>query len=255
MKPLILLVHTQAHVDALPETAKTIISAGFDRCWVIISPAIAADAAAASAQIDADIAALESARASAAALHDYEAAASHHLKLQSKMLDRDKAIADAWKSVPEEDRKIAYRSKLGPLFAEFRDKVSAKVNATQEHYAAGQWISMLNSLSGVWPKEFVHGEYVVAWPGAIPASQKNWAEVTKITREASDEAVKKEFEKVVPKPLTRREELEATHHMSLRPIAKALGIDVTGKGTPEIINAILEAESKPAAQPADLATY
>lgn len=247
MKPLILLIHTQAHVDALPATAGTIIAAGFDRCWVIISPAIAADAAAASAQIDADIVALEGARATAAALHDYEAAASHHLKLQSKMLDRDKAIADAWKSVPEEDRKLAYRTKLGPLFAEFKDRVNAKVNATQEHYAAAQWISMLNSLSGAWPKEFVHGEYVVAWPGAIPALlTANPIERREI-----------KIENVEPPPIrkaTRREELESTHHMSLRPIAKALGIDCLGKGTPEIIDAIMEAESKPAPAP-DLATY
>lgn len=171
MKPLILLIHTQAHVAALPETAKTIIAAGFDRCWVIISPAIAVDTSAAAEKLDSEITALRTAERAAAERADYDAANGHKIAREGKMLDRDKAIADAWKSVPEEDRKLAYRSKLAPLFEAFQGKVNARMNATQEHYAAAQWIQMLNSLSGVWPKELVHGEYVVAWPGALPDIQ------------------------------------------------------------------------------------
>lgn len=261
MKPLILLIHTQEHVNALPETAKTIIAAGFDRCWVIISPAIAVDTSTAAEKLDSEITALRSAERAAADRADYDAANGHKIAREGKMLDRDKAIADAWKSVPDEDRKVAYQAKLGPLFAEFKNRVAARVNATQEHYAAAQWISMLNSLSGVWPKDLVHGEYVVAWPGAIPAlltanpverreiKIENTAK-SELTQEVERQLASQEI------PLTRRDELEATHHMSLRPIAKALGIDVTGKGTPEIIDAIIEAEINSAGKPAaDLAAY
>lgn len=251
MKPLILLIHTQAHVDALPATGQAILNAGYDRCWVVISPAIAVDSNAAAEKFDSEITALRAAETAAAQRGDYEAASGHKLAREGKTLDRDKAIADAWKSVPDEDRKLAYQTKLGPLFAEFKNRVAARVNATQEHYAAAQWISMLNSLSGAWPKEFVHGEYVVAWPGAIPTQTADLRKVLgptsldKITEEQKREYDQKvRAAQAAGEPIkTRREELEATHHMSLRPIAKSLGIDVTGKGTPEIIDAILEAES------------
>src|SRR5690349_7865123 len=120
MKPLILLIHTQAHVDLLPATAQAIIAAGYDRCWVVISPAIAVDANAASEKFDTEIAAQRAAELAAAARGDYEAAGGYKLAREGKQLDRDKAIADAWKSVPEEDRKAAYKIKLDPLFRAFQ---------------------------------------------------------------------------------------------------------------------------------------
>lgn len=285
MKPLILLIHTQNHVDLLPQTAQTILAAGFDRCWVVTSPAIAADAASASAKLDSEIAALKAAQDLAAAREDYEAASGHKLAREGKILDRDKAIADAWKSVPEEDRKNVYRAKLQPLFEAFQGKVAARMVVTQEHYAAAQWIQMLNALSGIWPKEFVHGEYVVAWPGAIPQGQKSdvgvqislnhtktaegkviyqWKDNAGNDRSPifEDLATANSFFDVAAsnvtkitepaKPLSRRDELTALHHMSLRPIAKDLGIDVTGKGTVAIIEEILEAEKKSAGE---LANY
>lgn len=258
MKPLILLIHTQAHVNALPPTAQAIIASGYDRCWVVISPAIAVDANAASEKFDTEIAAQRAAELAAAGRGDYEAAAGYKLAREGKQLDRDKAIADAWKSVPEEDRKLAYKAKLAPLFEAFQGKVAARMVSTQEHYAAAQWISMLNALSGVWPKELVHGEYMVGWPGAIPTGRVSLPpkDETEVTPPAVIEAAGRVQERLpkISKPTTRREELEAMHRHTLQATARDLGLNA-GKKTPELIDDILAAEASKAAPTPELAEY
>jgi len=102
----------------------------------------------------------------------------------------------------------------------------------------------------VWFKEFTPGSFVVGWPESVETAIKTTAEPPKNLPPRLEVT-----------QLSRAEELAAMHHMSLRPLAKKLGIDIAGKDTEKLIDAILAAEAdlKTAATPepaaAELAGY
>lgn len=251
MSKLLLLVQTQADVQHLDAAAKAILNSAITGVWVVFSPAITVNTSEAAAKLDTEIATLKTAERQAADRSDYAAAAGYKTQREGKELDRAQALRDAWKLAPAEERQARTKAIFSPFGDQLKTKnLNVRITGHSDHYERDQWVAMLNSLSGVWFKEFTPGGFMIAWPEAVetmlPIGMTNVGAVLEAAIE------KKE---VVQKPKSRREELEATHHMSLRPIAKALNIDLTGKGTPEIIEAILAAEAAPKAAPETVDAY
>jgi hypothetical protein len=251
MKNLLLMVQTQSDVDALPAACPSIIAAGYTGCWIVVSPAIAVDANAAAAKFDAEIDALRKAERDAAERGDYDAASGHKLAREGKTLDRDKAVTDAWKSVPDDDRKLAYATKLAPARAAFEGRMNAKITVLQDHFAPENWIQMLNSMSGAWHKAFTHGQYVVAWPGAIPVAVA--APVKPVV--ASEPVAPVNAPKPVEKPektaparvfASREEELTKAAHFTIRAIGRKLGVETDKRPRKDVVADILAKEAQPA---------
>lgn len=274
MSNLILLIQSESDIAALPSAAESIVQHGYKGCWILVSPAIAVNAAEASAKYDKEINDLRAAELAAASRGDYTAAADHKLAREGKELERGTAVASAWKSVPEADRMNAIKNKLSPLMSVFPGKVNVKTNVLQDHYDPSQWIQMLNSLSGAWFKEFTPGSFSVAWPGAIPAIgvkipivnpsnlglttlDKTTPSVMNIKPPATEAAVKAfraEKAKAAAKaplvaatnPDERKKQLLGLRFFGLCGTAKKLGIDPKGKRGPQIIDEILAKEFAPA---------
>lgn len=246
MSKLILLIHNESDVAALPQAAQAIVDHKYTGCWILHSPAIAADQAAAAARFDADIAALDAAEKAAAGRGDYNAAAEHQQARRGKELDRGKALTDAWKALTQDDRKNAYMAKLEPLRAAFtKHGINAKVDTLQDHYDREQWLQALTSLAGVWFKPFTHGSYSVAWPGAIPAIPAAPAatQIPVTTMAAPVKAVAPKVPVAKLPPASREEELSKLRHFGLVAAAKQAGVDPKGKSKPQIVSEIMAAEN------------
>lgn len=256
MSNLILLIQSEADVAAIPTAAQSIISHGYKGCWILVSPAIAVNAAEASAKYDKEIADLRTAERAAAERGDYTAASEHKLAREGKELERGTAVASSWKAVNEADRMTAIKNKLAPLMAAFPGKLNTKTQVLQDHYDPGQWVAMLNSLSGAWFKEFTPGSFSVAWPGAIPAMgvkipivQGTQAEPDEKgslgkQRGSAQPAQKPDKTPLVAatNPDERKKQLTGMPFFSRKGIAGKLGIEVKGKSTEQIVEEILAKE-------------
>lgn len=270
MSNLILLIQSESDIAALPSAAESIVQHGYKGCWILVSPAIAVNAAEASAKYDKEINDLRAAELAAASRGDYTAASEHKLAREGKELERGTAVASAWKSVAEADRMNAIKNKLAPLMTAFPGKVNTRTQLMQDHYDPGQWVQMLNSLSGAWFKEFTPGSFSVAWPGAIPAmgvkipilnpSNLGITSLDKATPsvmnikppvpEAAVKAFREEKAKAAAKsplvaatnPDDRRKQLVSLPFFTRKSVAGKLGIDVKGKGTDQIVDEILAKE-------------
>lgn len=268
MSNLILLIQSESDIAALPSAAESIVQHGYKGCWILVSPAIAVNAAEASAKYDKEINDLRAAELAAASRGDYTAASEHKLAREGKELERGTAVASAWKSVAEADRMNAIKNKLAPLMTAFPGKVNTRTQLMQDHYDPGQWVQMLNSLSGAWFKEFTPGSFSVAWPSAIPALAqpakipiigmdvgfKGDVTVTSTVPEAAVKDFRAEKTKAATKsPLVaatnsdeRKKQLLGLRFFGLCGTAKKLGIDPKGKRGPQIIEEILAKEFTPA---------
>lgn len=245
---LLLLVQTESDVQHLDAAAKAILNSSITGVWTVFSPAITVNSSEAAAKLDTEIEQLRAAEKQAADRSDYTAAAGYKTQREGKELDRAKAVRDAWKTAPEEARKAKTQAIFNPFLEPLKAAgLNVRVTGHSDHYEREQWVTMLNSLSGVWFKPFTPGSFIVGWPESVETSIKMASALPTPSRlpvvPATGKPISKEEMDEKLNGSTRRAELEATHHMSLRPLAKGLGIDVTGKKTEQIIDLILEAEA------------
>lgn len=281
MSKLLLLVQTEADVMHLDAAAKAILGSAITGVWVVFSPAITVNASEAAMKLDAEIETLKVAERQAADRGDYTAAAGYKTQREGKELDRAKALRDAWKTAPTEERQARIKAIFGPFGDALKAKgLNVRITGHSDHYDRDQWVAMLNSLSGVWFKEFAAGGFVVGWPEAVGGTIK--AGLTpvgvgvvaqRIIPTAEDKDKFREQSQAAPiseiahrvsrelggtreeKPKTRREELAALHPMKLGPLMRSLGLDHEGLSRNQKIEAILAAEAKPAAPTPELAEY
>lgn len=243
---LLLLVHSESDVAHLGAAAKAITNSAITGIWAVFSPAITVNSSEAAAKLDTEITGIKTAMEAAAARMDYKAAEDYYQKLNGKMLDRGKALRDAWKTAPEEARK----AKTQAIFSPFVEPLKAagldvRVTGHSDHYEREQWVAMLNSLSGVWFKPFTPGSFIVGWPesvkDALPARDMVPGRESARLQEKLEQA--QAAQKPVQKtPIPRAEELASMKHFSLVSVAKKLGIETEGKVKSTLIEEIVKAE-------------
>lgn len=254
---LLLLVHNETDVAHLDGAAKAILNSSITGIWVVFSPSITVNASEAAAKLDGEITQLRTAERAAAERGDYAAAAGYKTQREGKELDKGKALRDAWKVAPEEDRKAKTKEIFGPFTAQLQAKgLNVRVTGHSDHYEREQWVAMLNSLSGVWFKPFEPGSFVVGWPGAVESSIKQtntdfFANAVKGATDVESDRRQREERADPVAPKSRRDELTAMHPMKLGPIMRGLGLDGEGMSRNQKIDAILAAESAPKADPVE----
>lgn len=257
-KLLLLLVQSQADVDALPSACQTILAHGYSGVWVLHSPAIAVDVKTAAAQFDREIEDLRIAKRAAAERDDFQAADGHRLKIEEKLLDRGKVVNDAWRNLSQDERTKAYTEKFAPIRGSFEKRINCRLTCLQDHFEPDQWILMLNSLSGAWFAPFKAGSFSVAWPTAIPDAPTPQIRVeTPIPATQPTPEQKREFSQAVKKsepkekPIrqfaSREEELMKKPHLAIRALGKSLNVQTDGRPRADVVKDLLAAESAVAA--------
>lgn len=244
---LLLLIHSESDVAHLGAAAKAITNSAITGIWVVFSPAITVNSSEAAAKLDTEIEQLRAAEKQAADRSDYTAAAGYKTQREGKELDRAKALRDAWKTAPEEARKAKTQAIFNPFLEPLKAAgLNVRVTGHSDHYEREQWVTMLNSLSGVWFKPFTPGSFIVGWPESVETSIKSGLTPVGVGVVAQNITLPQGAS-------TRREELEALHPMKLGPLMRSLGLDPEGKSRSQKIDEILKTEVS-AVEPA-LAEY
>lgn len=254
---LLLLVQNESDVAHLEAAARAVLNSSITGVWVVFSPSITVDASDAAAKLDAEIGQLKTAERQAADRSDYAAAAGYKTQREGKELDRAKALRDAWKTAPAEARQAKTKAIFGPFLAQLQPNgISVKVSGHSDHYDREQWVAMLNSLSGVWFKEFAPGGFIVTWPESVTASVKPTLSPANLEKARERRAAEADIAaQKSSTSQTRREELEALHPMKLGPLMRSMDLAHEGLSRAQKIEAILAAEQKPASPTPELAEY
>lgn len=256
MNSLLLLVQNAEDVAQLESAAAGIKSLGVKRVMVLHSPAIVINQAEAASTLDAEIAQLLSAEKSAADRSDYEAAAGYKQNREARSLDRAKTIADAWKTMPQDQQNASIKKLIGPfvniLNPDGRNGIAVRITRHQDHYDRENWLTMIQSIASAWPKELSPGSFAVGWPsqfaGLTLLAEKAGTQEPAVMVEAP--RAPKPVKPVKPAPATpvdRRTELLGMRHFALKSAADKVGVVVTGKVKPAIVEEILAKEQQPVA--------
>lgn len=263
---LLLLVQSDTDAKAMESAAKAIKSSPVKDIWVVYSPAISVDQSAAASKFDTNIAELLEAEKKSAALGDYTAAAGYKASREEQALDRAKALRDAWKTVPQNERNDRVRALFTPFIETLKTGYNIKISGHQDHFDPDQWVQLLTSLGAAWNPAYTPGSFTVAWPSslALPVVEsvkipivgmdvgfKGDVTVTAAAPEAAVKAYREEKAKTPEPPATtvdaRRKQLSAMRFFALQSAAKKVFVQTKGKKPEQIVDEVLAAEFPPVA--------
>lgn len=246
---MLLLVQNETDVSNLDAAAKAILSTNVDDVWLVFSPMVTVDQAAAAKKYDGEIASIEAAARQAAALLDAKGFEEYVLRLNSKKLERATALREAHKTAPAEEKK----ARVNAIFKPFRDAldaggVSAKITQHESHFEREQYVEFQKSLTGAWLSRFVIGEFGIHWPGSVPSARLQQAQPemdlrrlgpTSLDAKKMEEQSQQRLPEVPKVTLSRADELASMKHFSKIALAKKLGVNPASK---TLVDDILAAE-------------
>lgn len=166
MLNLILLVQTPSDVASLPGCIPVLKRLPLAACWLIYSPAVVVDVAAAHAEIDKQIAARNQAIREAAGREDFTGAEAHRLERDALVIRKAAVATDGIKASTPEQR-AAMAEKVFGAFFDAKVAPSVEITEHTQHYELRDWNEMLNGVKGRWPSILPHGGFMVTWPGQV----------------------------------------------------------------------------------------
>lgn len=237
MKPLsqlLLLVQSQSDVDALPAAAEAIRAQGYDGLWVLFSPAVLVDTAAASAQHDRDVAALNAQIDQCAKVRDFAGAQSYQVQLDAAILEKSVKTKESWKTMTAAQQEEAKVRVFDAFFAA-KPAPNIRPEMMHEHYSNSEFIAALNAHKKAWFTPYTPGSFVLAWPtsfvekaglpAALRARLPDADSIKQALTQAAQETVVKPERKPLPTQHKRFKELVAMGIDGLGQHAIALGIN------------------------------
>jgi hypothetical protein len=166
MLNLILLVQTPSDVASLPGSITVLKRLPLAACWLIYSPAVVVDVAAAHAEIDKQIEARQGAIREAAGREDFTGAEAHRIERDALVIRKAAVATDGVKASTPEQR-LAMAEKVFGAFFDAKVAPSVEITEHTQHYELRDWNEMMNGLKGRWPSILPHGEFMVTWPGQV----------------------------------------------------------------------------------------
>ena len=170
MKNIILLVQTQPDIAALATASREIKKLNTEGVWLVFSPAVLVDTAAAAKEHDVAIRDINDAMTACAGRLDFEGAKNYKLKLDAAILDKAESVKNAYKKMTAAEQESAFQRVFGD-FVKNPPAANMKVTQHSDHYEPESWIEFLNSLKGAWFAPFTPGTFSILWPTSLPETK------------------------------------------------------------------------------------
>lgn len=171
MKNIILLVQTQPDITALATASREIKKLNTEGVWLVFSPAVLVDTAAAAKEHDVAIRDINEAMKACADRLDFEGAKNYKLKLDAAILDKAESVKNAYKKMTAAEQESAFQRVFGD-FVKNPPAANMKVTQHSDHYEPESWIEFLNSLKGAWFAPFTPGTFSILWPTSLPETKQ-----------------------------------------------------------------------------------
>lgn len=166
MKQILLLVQSQADVDALPAASAAIKTAGYQGLWMLFSPAVLVDSKAAEAEHEQNLSALRTAIQRCKDADDFDGAKGYKAQLDAALLDRAAKVKDSWKQLTDQQRETAIARVFGQFF-DSKPAPNVRPEMFRDHYEPAQFIDALNSVRKGWFAPYVPGSFTLAWAASF----------------------------------------------------------------------------------------
>ena len=170
MRNILLLVQTQADIAALATASREIKKLNTEGCWLVFSPAVLVDTAAAAKEHDVAIRDINDAMKQCADRLDFEGAKNYKLKLDAAILDKAESVKNAYKKMTAAEQESAFQRVFGD-FVKNPPAANMKVTQHSDQYEPESWIEFLNSLKGAWFAPFTPGTFSILWPTSLPETK------------------------------------------------------------------------------------
>jgi len=170
MKNILLLIQNQADIAALATASREIKKLNTEGCWLVFSPAVLVDTAAAAKEHDVAIRDINDAMTACAGRLDFAGAAQYKLKLDAAILDKAESVKNAYKKMTAAEQESAFQRVFGD-FVKNPPAANMKVTQHSDHYEPESWIEFLNSLKGAWFAPFTPGTFSILWPTSLPETK------------------------------------------------------------------------------------
>lgn len=214
MRQLLLLVQSQSDVEALP-TAAAAIKPSYEGVWLLFSPAVLVDSKTASAEHDANIAALQAAIDRCKATEDFDGAKGYKVQRDDAVLQKTVKVKEAWKTLTQAQQDTATERVFGSFVAALGIP-NLRVESMQDHYEPSQFIAALNARKPAWFAPYVPGTFTIAWATSFVEESKEKRAVAPIP----------EVVKTVPEPVEPKERaLLPTQHPRFKELVN-MGLDL-----------------------------
>ena len=185
MKNILLLIQNQSDIAALATASREIKKLNTEGVWLVFSPAVLVDTAAAAKEHDVAIRDINEAMKACADRLDFEGAKNYKLKLDAAILDKAESVKNAYKKMTAAEQESAFQRVFGD-FVKNPPAANMKVTQHSDHYEPESWIEFLNSLKGAWFAPFTPGTFSILWPTSLPET-KSGTVVPKAEKRISDE--------------------------------------------------------------------
>lgn len=240
-------VFTAADLAALPNTVAWLKTQKPERVLFLVNPSVGITGPELTLVHDKKIALLEAEKKAAAQADQFELAKTKKTELEGAIMERDAALREGWKSVPEAQRKAVYARVLAGLGTE--------PVMLREAYSADEQFTMLNSFRAQWPLDIRLDNYVLVWPQSIrkiepvaspvhaPLLPVTTAVKTPPTEPVTHKIVVPEWKKLPENSRGYREgQLRQLRWMGVRHIAVKHGVFENKMGLEKMITLVLEKE-------------
>ena len=185
MRNILLLIQNQSDIAALATASREIKKLNTEGVWLVFSPAVLVDTAAAAKEHDVAIRDINDAMKQCADRLDFEGAKNYKLKLDAAILDKAESVKNAYKKMTAAEQESAFQRVFGD-FVKNPPAANMKVTQHSDHYEPESWIEFLNSLKGAWFQPFTPGTFSILWPTSLPET-KSGTVVPKAEKRISDE--------------------------------------------------------------------
>lgn len=242
-------VFTAADLAALPNTVAWLKTQKPERVLFLVNPSVGITGPELTLVHDKKIALLEAEKKAAAQADQFELAKTKKTELEGAIMERDAALREGWKSVPEAQRKAVYARVLAGLGTE--------PVMLREAYSADEQFTMLNSFRAQWPLDIRLDNFVLVWPQAVrkldtayippsapaPLSQPSSENKTPPATPQRAQKVVPEWKQLPKNSRGYREgQLRQSQYMGVRSAAKKLGVYQDKMGVEGLIHLVLEKE-------------
>lgn len=169
LRQLLLLVQSQADVDALPAAADAYNTLGFNALWVLFSPVVLVDTKAVSAEYDGNIAGLRAQIQACKDADDFDGAKGYKGQLDDAIMQKTIKVKEAWRTLTQEQQAAAQDRVFGPFFAKL-PKERIRIESLREHFEPTFFIDALASVKKAWFVPFTPGSFAMDWAANLAAA-------------------------------------------------------------------------------------
>lgn len=225
----VLLVLTQADLDAMPKAVAWFSEKRAEALWIIHSPHLGLDTKPILDAAEAEINKLEDLQLEAIKVQDFSRAQELKNSIAAVRMERDRSLLNAFRAIEPTIRQKSYDRMFKPFFPDAggfgRLAEAVDITTLPDIYERDQIPELLMRLKGSWQEYFNYGTINIVSPDAFPAPSNGHAPPPP--------------PQDIPAREARELELRKGRYMGIKKVATGYGLPVEGKGFDELLESIL----------------